>query len=693
MIKRIETRIIIAIILSCTIMTILQGSVMLVNINKSLSQNMESLVLNIAESNKNLIEQRVSKVINITDDISTIVESIVDPEELHLKAKEYENIIDPIVKEIIYNNIEDVMGAYLILDPDKTDDVYGAYYEDVEVNNNLKKMEKYPKSRFNKAKNDPSWYYECIDLKDGKWFEPYVSKAGIEMTSFTKPIYKDDTFIAMLSIDINFKLFKEFVNSISLIDSGYVFILNENYDFIMHNTYTYEDNLSTVEDGKYQFIADKIKADDGSVISFNQNNEEKFLAYDKLSNGWILCAVVGKSSLIQSNREFIKLVLLIMVFGIILACLIAVLFGKRISSTIKYVTKSLNTLSELDLTISEKDEIYEKKHSKNDQLGVMISSASNLRNHLRNIIPEIQNNSKSTLEYSDKLDKSIKQSSDSMNDVKDVMNELNLSSQKQIDNAKQGVEKLSVLADMIESSIAATNEVKSHLEKTQNANKINIENMNDLSNKFGISRENSKQISDNIKLLAEKTKNIKSVIVTIESIAKRTTLLSLNASIEASAAGEAGAGFAVVASEIGKLADQTKEGTRQIQDIVEEISDNMEITENSMMLGDEALSQADNAMSKSKQSFDSIDKDIDSMADVASELITTIERINQNKEEVIAAINYILSISEQTAASVEVSIKDVENERININNLADASEELKSISNILDSIVNSFKIK
>lgn len=691
-IKKVESKIRTAIILCCVIMALVQGIVMLINVNKYSYEDIRNLVQNITESNTNLIEQRVVKVMDITNDITSIVEGIVEPELLPTKGKEYEDIIDPIVKKIVSDNTDYVMGVYLILDPDKTDDVYGSYYEDVDVTGNLQKMEKYPKSEFYKGSKRTSWYYDCIDLKEGKWFKPYVAHNGIEMTSFTRPIYKNDIYIGMLSIDLNFKLFKDYINSIELINSGFVFILNEDYDIIMHKNLTYEENLATIQNNKYQYLADKIKNNDTSVSDVNFMGKEELFSHAPLSNGWFVCAVVGKDSLIENNKNLMQLLGSVIIIAVIMSFIIATIVGRKIGSTITYVIKSLNTLSNLDLTLVSKDEEYEKKHSKNDQLGIMISSTSDLRNHLRKIIPQIQDNSKTTLEYSNNLDSAIEQSSESMNGITDVMQQLDVGSQNQIENAKEGVSKLSVLAEMIETSIEFTNDVNSHLNKTQDANKINIKHMNNLLDKFEINRVNSNQVSNNINILSTKTKNIQDIVIAIEDIAKRTNMLSLNASIEAASAGEQGRGFAIVAKEIGKLAQQTRLETDEIKNIVEEISDNMIITENSMRTGETALSEASVAMNKATKSFSVIDKDIDNMADVIIELISTIQNINQNKEDVISAINSILSVSEETAASIQVITETAQEESMNINNLVSASRNLKDISNILDSIVNSFKI-
>jgi methyl-accepting chemotaxis protein WspA len=63
------------------------------------------------------------------------------------------------------------------------------------------------------------------------------------------------------------------------------------------------------------------------------------------------------------------------------------------------------------------------------------------------------------------------------------------------------------------------------------------------------------------------------VVTAITKVADQTNLLSLNASIEAEKAGEAGAGFAVVAREIRRLADQSAISTLDIEQIVEEMQE------------------------------------------------------------------------------------------------------------------------
>lgn len=83
----------------------------------------------------------------------------------------------------------------------------------------------------------------------------------------------------------------------------------------------------------------------------------------------------------------------------------------------------------------------------------------------------------------------------------------------------------------------------------------------------------SDSISGKLATIRAKAARINSVVTAITKVADQTNLLSLNASIEAEKAGEAGAGFAVVAREIRRLADQSAISTLDIEQIVEEMQE------------------------------------------------------------------------------------------------------------------------
>ncbi|MBP6513859.1 MAG: methyl-accepting chemotaxis protein [Steroidobacteraceae bacterium] len=84
-------------------------------------------------------------------------------------------------------------------------------------------------------------------------------------------------------------------------------------------------------------------------------------------------------------------------------------------------------------------------------------------------------------------------------------------------------------------------------------------------------RENIQDTSKRIKRLGESSQEIGNIVELINDIAEQTNILSLNASIQASMAGEAGRGFAVVADEVQRLAERAGNATRQIEVLVRTI--------------------------------------------------------------------------------------------------------------------------
>ncbi len=88
---------------------------------------------------------------------------------------------------------------------------------------------------------------------------------------------------------------------------------------------------------------------------------------------------------------------------------------------------------------------------------------------------------------------------------------------------------------------------------------------------IGEIRETIHETEKRIKRLGERAQEISSIVDIINNIAERTHVLSLNASMQAAAAGEAGRGFSVVADEVQRLAESSRNATSQISALVKNI--------------------------------------------------------------------------------------------------------------------------
>jgi methyl-accepting chemotaxis protein len=84
-------------------------------------------------------------------------------------------------------------------------------------------------------------------------------------------------------------------------------------------------------------------------------------------------------------------------------------------------------------------------------------------------------------------------------------------------------------------------------------------------------RDTIRETEKRIKRLGERSQEISGAVSLINSIAERTHILALNASMHAASAGEAGRGFAVVAEEVQRLAENARQATEQIANLVHNI--------------------------------------------------------------------------------------------------------------------------
>jgi methyl-accepting chemotaxis protein len=152
-------------------------------------------------------------------------------------------------------------------------------------------------------------------------------------------------------------------------------------------------------------------------------------------------------------------------------------------------------------------------------------------------------------------------------------------------------------------------------------------------------RDTIRETEKRIKRLGERSQEISGVVSLINSIAERTHILALNASMHAASAGEAGRGFAVVADEVQRLAENAREATSKIAGLVHNIQVETADTVTTMneaisqvVSGTQLAEQAGAQMNETRENTENLVKMVAQIAKHAQIQAQTSKRLSDEAE-------------------------------------------------------------
>ena len=480
--------------------------------------------------------------------------------------------------------------------------------------------------------------------------------SGNQVVSMYMPIYDNDVPVGMVGCAIHTGGLKATLDSLpknGMENANYFLINTKTGEYIFHGDDAMVGQM--VDDAGLLEAWDACR---GMSNGFYENGNGDIYAFHNMTDrGW--CFVVTDTAeeifaSVNVTKNILKgltiaTVVVLMVFTFIM-----------INVAMKPLTileKALLKLANYDIT---EDKSFKKYVKRNDEIGGIASAVDKLLDSYRSIIPTIQNASTTLKDIASELNTNTGIATETCDQIAQAIENVASGAVSQADDTTKASTNIMSMSDELTKINGNTEDLQSISVSMDSAKENAMNTLAELQKATIDMIEDVNNTSEQVRVTSESMNGIKEAVKMIDNIASQTHLLSLNASIEASKAGESGRGFAVVATEMGKLSHQSKEYSNEIKKIIAEVEKNYELiietvntTNNNMQVQSEKLTDTQNV-------FAVLDGNISDTVERIGSINHMVESLSKELTEIVDMLSNLSAISQENSASTQETMAGIE---------------------------------
>ena len=398
---------------------------------------------------------------------------------------------------------------------------------------------------------------------------------------------------------------------------------------------------------------------------------------------------------------------------IILVLLLILVLYKTVLNKVKYVGKSIKTLSSgnADLTVR----VPVKGHDEFSELGSDVNQFINL---LQGLVQKLNGAQTSLEKIGTELGVNSQETASATSEIMANINSVRMQAETQsvavsetsnvLENSRSSVAELVDLVNNqvagITQASAAIEEMISNIAAVSNSVKLMAESFKILDSNVGAGNQKLENVGARVTEMAAQSKMLIQANTMIAQVASQTNLLAMNAAIEAAHAGEAGRGFSVVADEIRKLAEtsaaqsknifnELKEISRSIDDVVglsQDAQTSFESIVNQLNVTDSIMGQIDNAMSEQSAASTQI---LEALADMKGQSVSVNEKsVNLRKgiEDVQNNMTVVSQVSDLILGSMDEMAAGSQQINTSSQSVSELAQNTRENIQVMDSLLRQF---
>ena len=368
------------------------------------------------------------------------------------------------------------------------------------------------------------------------------------------------------------------------------------------------------------------------------------------SLNYVVVVTAPEKEAMAAANSTAGIIILISVLILAIMAVTAVFIGSRIGKEIAGVGEVIKELGNLDLTKADKLNEYT---GRGDEIGEIADAAITLTSAVSDSVKSLNERAAQLQSEAGLLSDNTKSTLQSLNQIDSAVHEIAEGATSQSLEMQNAAEAVSSIGVKVENTVNSTEKLKESAELLKNSSGSAKEILGQLSKINDRTKASVNDIYQQTNETNSSAERISEATALISSIASQTNLLSLNASIEAARAGEAGRGFTVVAEEIGKLADQSSESAKQIENIISSLVESSKRAVSTMEEVRDIMEQQNEYITKTGEIFGDVDREIGNSLNGISEISANVKDLDEARKALSDSVSSLSEIAEGNAASAE----------------------------------------